>query len=138
MTQGFRVAPAGTADDPSPTLAITEPMRYERERAFYRVEYPIQERPELHLEGEDSAVLRVFDVSEHGLRFAPDPSLTIDLGDVLKGTIRFGRRAEQEVQGEVVWIRDRAAALRLRVPIPFGTILDEQRYLRSRYRNLLD
>ena len=113
-------------------------MRNDRERAFYRVEYPIQERPLLILEGQHSKRLSVVDVSEHGFRFAIEPDLELAVGDVIKGNIQFRGRAQLSVQGEVVWILAKSAAVRLEVPIPFGMILDEQRYLRSRYRNLLD
>ena len=106
-------------------------MRYSRERAFYRVEYPIQERPSFVFDG---AELSVIDVSEYGIRFLTDVAVALKIGDVLDGVIRFRGRAEESVGGEVVWIRAKTAALKLEVPIPFGTILSEQRYLRSRYR----
>jgi len=106
-------------------------MRYSRERAFYRVEYPIQERPNLVIDG---AELSVLDVSEYGIRFLTDAGFPIKIGDVLDGVLQFRGRAEEAVEGEVVWIRAKTAALRLEVPVPFGTILSEQRYLRSRYR----
>ena len=113
-------------------------MRENRERAFYRVEYPIQERPDLTLEGHPDKPMSVFDVSEHGIRFAPRPDVELDVGDRVEGRLAFRGRATIDVAGEVVWAQNRSAALRLDRTIPFGTILDEQRYLRSRYRNLME
>ena len=83
---------------------------------------------------ESDADLSVLDVSEYGIRFLTDASVAIKIGDVIDGVIRFRGRAEESVGGEIVWIRAKTAALKLEVPIPFGTILSEQRYLRSRYR----
>ena len=109
-------------------------MRYSRQRAFYRVQYPTQERPTLLV---GSVETPVFDVSEYGIRFAAHADLDLELGQRIDGVLRFRERATQGIQGEVVWIRNRAAALKLLEPIPFGVILDEQRYLRSRFK-LLD
>jgi hypothetical protein len=106
-------------------------MRYSRERAFYRVEYPIQERPSFVIDGGELSIL---DMSEYGIRFLTKVDIEMNVGDILDGVIRFRGRAEESVGGEVVWIRAKTAALKLEVPIPFGTILSEQRYLRSRYR----
>lgn len=108
-------------------------MRNPRERAYYRVEYPIQERPALVV-GE--VEMAVHDVSEHGVRFARHPDLRLSEGDAVSGLIRFRDRGELQVEGQVVWIRGPLAALELAVPVPFGTILDEQRHLRDRYRRV--
>jgi hypothetical protein len=106
-----------------------------RERAYYRVEYPIQERPAFFA-GETE--MAVYDLSEYGVRFATHTDLPVQEGDALSGSIRFpGRnRDELHVEGTVVWVRGTVAALKLEVPIPFGDILDEQRYLRTRYRHV--
>lgn len=109
-------------------------MQYDSERAFYRVQYPLRERPTFVTEGME---LLVWDVSEFGLRFAAAPRLEIEKGDVIKGVIRFKNRGERSVEGEVVWKEGPIAALCLRVPIPYVTVLNEQRYLRRRY-NLVD
>ncbi len=113
-------------------------MRNNRERAFYRVEYPTQERPELTLDGVPGKSMSVFDVSETGIRFAPRDDVELAVGDHVSASLRFRGRSTVEVEGEVVWVQRKSAGLRLSKAIPFGTILDEQRYLRSRYRNLLD
>ena len=109
-------------------------MRYNRQRAFYRVQYPTQERPTFLLGLEEVPVL---DVSEYGIRFGIHDGLELEPGQEIEGLSRFRERATHKVKGEVVWIRNRAAAMKLQVPVPFGIILDEQRYLRSRYK-LLD
>lgn len=109
-------------------------MRYSRQRAFYRVQYPTQERPTFLF---DRVEVPVFDVSEYGIRFSTHPDVDLTLGQELEGLLRFRERATQKIHGEVVWIRNRTAGLKLSEPVPFSIILDEQRYLRSRYK-LLD
>ncbi|NIP92153.1 MAG: PilZ domain-containing protein [Akkermansiaceae bacterium] len=106
-------------------------MRHPRERAYYRVEYPIQERPAFVV---DEVEMAVHDLSEHGVRFTRHPHLRLAEGETVSGLIRFRDRGELHVEGRVVWVRGDMAALELQVPVPFGTILDEQRYLRNRYR----
>jgi hypothetical protein len=106
-------------------------LAHAKERAFYRVQYPLRERPTFSMEGVD---LPVVDVSELGIRLSADCAWEVEEGDVLEGTIRFRDRGERRVEGEVVWKRGTILALCLRVPIPFGVILREQRYLRKRYR----
>jgi hypothetical protein len=113
-------------------------MRNNRERAYYRVEYPIQERPELTLDLAPDKGMAVFDISESGIRFAPRDDVDLSVGDEVTASLTFRGRSTVEVEGEVVWVQRRSAGLRLSKVIPFGTILDEQRYLKSRYRNLLD
>jgi hypothetical protein len=108
-------------------------MRHPRERAHYRVEYPIQERPAFVV-GEIE--MAVYDLSENGVRFAAHAGLPVQEGDGLSGSIQFRGRGELHVEGTVVWVRGPVAALKLEVPIPFGTILDEQRFLRTRYRHV--
>lgn len=133
----LRLPADGSRDElPGPTTtssAACMPMR-PRERAYYRVEYPSQERPTL-VSGETE--MAVHDLSEHGVRFATHADLPIREGDALSGSIRFRGRGRDElhVEGTVVWVRGPVAALKLEVPIPFATILDEQRYLRTRYRH---
>jgi hypothetical protein len=105
-------------------------MEYTKERAFFRVQYPLKERPSFFARGTE---LVVWDVSEFGLRFAAIPRLKIEKGDEIEGTIRFRNRGERKVEGVVVWKQGPIAALQLKVPIPFVTVLNEQRYLRSKY-----
>lgn len=113
-------------------------MRRDRERASYRVEYPVQERPLLVLAESTAAPLPVHDLSERGVGFTPDSELGMAVGDRVSGVIRFGGRGEQAIHGEVVWIQGQSAAIRLDEPIPFGTLVSEQNYLRSRYRHRSD
>jgi hypothetical protein len=101
------------------------------ERSYYRIVFPLAERPLLILEGRQYTVV---DCSEHGLRFLRTPALPLEVGTVLHGVIRFQRGAEAAVEGEVVRLQDAHAAVHLNItPIPMAMIFDEQRYLRSRY-----
>ncbi len=100
------------------------------ERAFYRIQYPPRERPSLVIDGRR---LEVLDVSEFGVRFRNPKEEGVEKGQRLVGTLRLGRRRLLALDGDVIWMRGDLAAVKLRTPIPFGIILDEQRYLRSRY-----
>ena len=104
----------------------------ENTRAFYRVEYPVRERPVLQV-GEHS--MEVIECSESGLSFEltsrsgpPAPAQKII------GVVRFGDRAEVSVEGVVVRVDEESAAVRLTgATIPFAVILSEQKYLRRHY-----
>ena len=106
-------------------------MKYPFERSHYRVQYPLSERPVFEFEGRR---LPVVDCSERGLRFVRPPGLALEAGQVIAGVVRFRRGAEAEVEGRVVRLDARQSAVHLDTAgIPLGIILDEQRYLRSRY-----
>ena len=106
-------------------------MKYPAERAFYRIVFPMRERPILVLEGREHYVI---DCSEHGLRFVRQSWPELERGMMVQGTLRFHRGEEVEVEGEVVRVQDEQVALHLSVrPIPMGRIIEEQRYLRMLY-----
>lgn len=106
-------------------------MMYPIERSYYRIQYPLTERPVLMLEGRQYPVI---DCSEHGLRFVRSLTAPLEVGDRVHGVLRFKRGAETEVEGDVVRVQGEHAALHLKVSgIPLSIILDEQRYLRTHY-----
>ena len=104
----------------------------ENTRAFYRVDYPVRERPVLHTKDD---ALDVIECSESGLSYALHRGVDRPLvGASITGIVRFGDRAEATVEGVVVRVDDHSAALRLtRRTIPFAIILGEQKYLRRHY-----
>jgi hypothetical protein len=106
-------------------------MSYPVERSYYRINYPLTERPMLVLEGRQYPVI---DCSEHGLRFVRSLSVPLEVGDRVQGLLKFRRGAEADVEGDVVRVQADHAALHLKVAgIPLSIILDEQRYLRVHY-----
>ena len=104
---------------------------YPIERSFYRIHYPLPERPVLLAAGLSHPVL---DCSEHGLRYLRTASTQVDIGDVVRGVLTFRRGTQVIVEGEVVRIQGDQIAVHLNItPIPLGIILDEQRHLRAHY-----
>ena len=102
-------------------------------RAYYRIRYPIGNRPTLVV---GTQILEVFNVAEFGLGFLVPEHFRVEEGQRITGKLNLGGRAQADVDGDVVWIRAdmEAAAVKFRTPIPFGVIMREQRYLRSVYK----
>ena len=106
-------------------------MTYDIERSFYRIQYPLPERPVLLAEGQSFPVI---DCSEHGLRYIRPLPNPLEVGHVVRGVLTFKRGAQTVVEGEVVRIQGDQVAVHLNItPIPMGMIMHEQRYLRMRY-----
>ena len=105
-------------------------MKWPHERAFYRIEYPTRERP---LFETDSEVLDVIDACESGIRYQVR-MVRPQKGDVVRGTLRFRRGAEVDVEGVVVRVFEEYAAVQLKPPgIPLRIIFDEQKFLLRHY-----
>lgn len=105
-------------------------MSWEHERAHFRVEYPIRERPTFTAGGVSYLVA---DCSEQGMRYVETGEMP-EMGTRLAGRLRFSRGEELDVEGEVVRFFDRSVGLRLNgAGIPMRTIFDEQRFLRKLY-----
>jgi hypothetical protein len=100
-------------------------------RAYYRIRYPIDDRPTLEL-GEER--WEVVDVAEFGCGFLTRPGDAFHKGELVRGRLRIGTRHDLTIEGIVVWRRSDHAALKFNRPIPFKVVLDEQRYLKSRYK----
>jgi hypothetical protein len=102
-----------------------------REREYYRIQYPVRERPRFLVDGRDYEVLNC---SEMGVCYVVPGEAPVVPGDVVHGKIRFSRGDEVEIEGVVVRVQDGTVALHLSgMPIPFVVIFNEQRYLRQKY-----
>lgn len=118
------------SDSPTPP----RPQEVENRRQYYRVEYPVVDRPQFA-----SGALHglVSDCSETGVRveLGPVPAdVTVQVGDRMGGTVRFRSGASVDVAGEVVRFGDGLLIVRLdRQRIPFAQILREQWWLRRKY-----
>ncbi len=102
-------------------------------REFYRVEYPEQERPSIKI-GEDE--LEVIDISEKGGKFLNDKGVKLDPGTTVDGTIIFHHGEAVTVRGKVLRAFNDQVVICFTKGVPFGVILDEQRYLREHYKHL--
>ena len=106
-------------------------MSERSQRAYYRIRYPIDDRPALEVGGESWEVV---DVAEFGCGFLTRRGDGFHKGELVRGVLRIGDRHELPIEGMVVWRTDDHAALKFHRPIPFKVVLDEQRYLKSRYK----
>jgi len=99
-------------------------------RALYRIAYPLTERPTLEV---GRSLHEVVDCSERGLRYEGRERRLPALGTPLGGTVSFRSGGVVTVTGEVIRTRAGLVVLALDPPgIPFGEIIAEQRYLRSK------
>jgi hypothetical protein len=103
------------------------------ERAYYRVRFPLAERPSL-LVGETT--YPVLDFSEGGLCVGVHaPSLSLD--DTVVGVVRFHDGEEFAIAGRVVREgQDNVGLLLDNQGIPFRKVIDEQRRLLTSYPQL--
>jgi hypothetical protein len=103
----------------------------ENARGYYRVEYPLRERPLMDIDG---AMHQVIDCSESGLRFELGRGAPPDPGAMLHGIVRFSNGLEVSIRGTVVRVQDGAVAVQFAGKgIPMGIIMREQLDLLARY-----
>jgi len=102
------------------------------ERAFYRIHYPIVERPRFWA---GTCAYEVLDCCEGGLRYRLGESdARPEVGSMVRGLLRFHSGTEFDVEGEVVRVQSGSVALDLVTDrIPFSVILAEQKALLRRY-----
>jgi hypothetical protein len=106
-------------------------MSYPFQREYYRILYPLQERPQLVLQEE---AYEVVDCSERGLRYCVPKAPLPAIGATVQGQLRFRRGAAVTIQGNVVRIQDDEVAIHFpSAQIPLSVLFDEQRYLRMNY-----
>lgn len=101
-----------------------------RERTYYRIRYPLGALPTFYVEETST---RVLDVAEYGISFRVAPLGDLEVGQHLVGRLEIDDRWTLDVDGDVVWINEDLAAIRLRAPIPYKVIIDEQLLLRTRF-----
>ncbi len=102
-------------------------------REFYRVEYPEQERPLIKINEDE---LEVIDISEKGGKFLNDKGVKLDPGSMVEGTITFHNGEAITVMGKVLRAFSDQVVICFTKGVPFGAILNEQRYLKENYKHL--
>ena len=107
--------------------------RHENVREHYRVVFPVTARPAFREFGA-AASHTVADCSERGMRYLSGEGRTPSVGAEVEGTIIFPDGTERRVAGVVVRTWEREVALHLSgEPIPFQTIIAQQRFLRQQF-----
>jgi len=107
----------------------------EQQRSEFRIVYPLPARPVAFISHREFSVL---DCSEHALRFDlrrhPDPP---GRGTQVAGIVRLAQGFEHAFEGLMLRTDEKTAVLLLDEPfrIALSVIVQEQRYLRSKYPN---
>ena len=103
------------------------------QRAYYRIQYPESARPVFVPEGITGSS-PVVDCCEQGVRYQHRDRAYPEIGEPVRGVIRFQTGSEVPVAGTVVRIQNREVAIHLtESPIPWGVLLREQLFLRRKY-----
>lgn len=102
----------------------------EQKREYYRVEYPMNDRPAL-LSRDDE--FEIIDISEGGLKFKKDSNTDFSVGDVLGGTIKFSDNYFFKCMGKVVRIDDDNVAINHTHHLPLERIRAEHLLLIQKY-----
>ena len=107
-------------------------------RSYYRLRYPLSNRPNLYLSGEGNRAYQVTELSERGLRLHdPSNSSTLRVGHHLRATIHL---PDSRIEvAAVVGRRDHDEVVLVEVEgISFGLIFEEQRRLATRFLATVD
>jgi hypothetical protein len=108
-------------------------MGWVHNREYYRITYPTTLRPKLLVQGH---TFEVVDVCERGIRFLLGDASPPDVGYEIAGTVRFRRGETVEIRGAVLRLTNGEIAARLDAGIPLRAVMEEQRFLLDRRRNL--
>lgn len=100
-------------------------------RAFYRLVYPLSARPTLEL-GEGD-LIEVIDLSEQGVRLLVGSRPGFAVGTAFAGTLRLCSGPLLSVEGVVLRVDPPQVAAVLTRGVPFGLMLDEQRFVYQRF-----
>ena len=104
-------------------------MGWRFDRAYYRLVYPLAFRPTFRV---GDRIFEVVDLSEEGARLMITDDTGPAMGDELAGIIQLPTGDVIEVVGTVVRIEPPHTSLHLRRGVPFGIMLEQQRFLERR------
>lgn len=101
------------------------------QRQYYRLRYPMTERPTFLYAEKAYAVV---DISARGLLYIIPNGPLPELHTPITGILRFRRGAQCKIEGIVIRVHNDQVALYLPDhEIPFAILINEQRYLHMRY-----
>lgn len=112
-------------------LYKNEKKMIEQKREYYRIEYPVNDRPAL-LSMDDE--FEVIDISEGGVKFKADSTESFSIGDVLGAKIKFSDNNMFDCTGRVVRIDDDNVAINHLHHIPLERIRAEHLLLIQKYK----
>lgn len=107
----------------------------EQRREYYRVLYPVIDRPVLSV---NAGKFEVIDVSEFGVRFKRDDQCVFEPGMHLVARIFFSDGNSYDCAGEILRCEEESVSVQLHTPIPMHRIRAESVYLRLNYKARCD
>ena len=114
---------------PLPAELVERPVS--ERRAFFRLRYPIFERPRLYIYRQE---YETCEMSEYGVRLSGPGVATMPIGMPVEALLTFRDGETLMIAGKVLRIDHGEVVLVLTIPIPGQRIMKEQRYLLSRYK----
>jgi len=102
----------------------------EQRREFFRVEFPVRERPELFL---DEFSYEVLDLCEAGIRFEVDDITPLIRSGRIDAQIRFRDGTVVDSSGDILYRRQNSIVVILDKPISLRRVRAEHLYLINKY-----
>lgn len=99
-------------------------------RQFFRLRYPIAERPTIELQGES---YQVCEISEEGARLLFRSAKPVSFGETMTGTIHFFDSEDVDVEGIPLRQHGCEVALKLTKGLSLKRMTDEQLHLLEKY-----
>ncbi len=109
-------------------MSLQEPHSINK-RNYYRVEYPVRERPRFI--SEDNVVYCVLNISERGICLLKNPDTPLALGSILQGTVNLHQNGKVNISGKIIRDAEDNLGVFLSVGIQFSLIINEQQYLQQ-------
>ena len=106
------------------------PEQSQNKREYFRLQYPVIDRPKLQLNGRD---FQVFEISEKGLQFAHADKFAFPMGAAVSGLITFHDGQTVSVSGKFVRYQPLVHIIADLEGIDLQRMLKEQLYLRNKY-----
>jgi hypothetical protein len=101
----------------------------EQKRQFYRIEYPITDRPTLILKETDN--YEIVDICEGGIKFFYQKGQSFLPFQAIKGKVKFHDDEVEEIEGKVLRMTEEIVIIQLTKKISYKRIVKEQLYFRK-------
>jgi hypothetical protein len=102
-------------------------------RAFFRLKYPIAERPRAMCMG---GRYEISEISEGGIRISPHNLNDFILGTLVDAVLVFRDGTSQPVQGTIYRYDKGEVVIRLTKQIPASRVFTEQRFIIQKYKRM--
>ncbi|MCA9264291.1 MAG: PilZ domain-containing protein [Planctomycetales bacterium] len=100
------------------------------QRRFFRLAYPLSDRPQLLLDGRN---YEVSEISERGLRIYCTQTSKFEVGQCVEGVIIFHDGESAKISGTVGRLSDIEVVVVRVEGVTFARMVDEQRHLINKY-----